>query len=321
MYASTGKRGPPSVATSVASAGASRAPSSVGSGPGSGWASGPPRSPPGRGRGPQPPTSQSRTSDRFDWSEEVERSEIEQRNNPPARSLAPSQTSNTARRPPYDPDGPPEPSRVYEYNEEDQPRHSRAAAMSDVFERDPLPPPPAPPSVRGGRGGGARPPGIDDPDYDPWNDPPPPAPADTARPSTVEQPPEIVDPAAPWAGYGAPRLELPTKIQKKGTWTCSQHGALCSPGICKERAKYEAAERMRIKREEWEEKRIQREASRAKKKKKEEKREKDAEAMGLGGRPRPPHIRGNSNSNRSETNSDTSRDDGNFTLTLISSCT
>ena len=311
---STGKRGgPPSVASSVASAGTSRAPSSVGSK--SAWARGPPRGGP-QGRGPTPAASQqSRTSDRFDWSEDVERFEIEQRNNPPARSQAPSQSSNPARRAPYDPDGPPEPSRVYEYTEEDQPRYSTAAAMTDILGGDPPPRPPAPPSVRGGRGAAARPPGIDDPDYDPWNDP---APADTAGSSTVdEQPPQPDDPANPWADYTAPRLELPTKIQKRGTWTCSQHGALCSPGICKERAKYEAAERMRIKREGWEKDRIEREARHEKKKKKKEKEEAEAEAMGLGGQQR---HRGNTNSsNRSESNSDDD-DDGNFTGTLIPTC-
>ena len=202
---------------------------------------------------------------------------------------------------------------MYEYTEEDQPKYSVAAAMSDPLGGYPLPPP-APPSLRGSSGGGARPPGIEDPE---WNDAP--APADTAGPSAVEQPPQPVDPAAPWAGYGATQLELPIKIQKRGTWTCSQHGAPCSPGICKERARFEAAERMRIKREEWERKRTEREERNAKKKMKEAKREKDAEAMGLGGRQRPPHHRGNTNSsNRSETNSD---DDGNFIDTLIPSCT
>jgi hypothetical protein len=125
--------------------------------------------------------------------------------------------------------------------------------MSDIFENDPYL---APPSARSGRGG-TRPPGIDDPDYDPWN-----APAEAAEPA-IDQP-EAVDPAAPWAEYDAPRLEPPTKVKKKGQWTCPQHGPLCNPGICKERARFEYDERMRTKREEWEEERIQREANRAK---------------------------------------------------------
>ena len=193
-----------------------------------------------------------------------------------------------------------EPSREYEYNEEDQPRHSTVAAMSDIFEGDH---PPAPPSVRSGRGE-TRPPGLDDPDYDQWNPP-----VEAAGPA-IEQP-EAGDPTKPWAGYDAPRLEPPTKVQKKGEWTCPQHGPLCKPGICKERARVERDERMRIEREGWEELRIQREARRAKNKKKEEKREKDAEAMGLGGRDRPSHLRrGSASSKMSKSDSDTSRDGG-----------
>jgi hypothetical protein len=246
-------------------------------------------------------TTQSRTIERFDLSEDVERHELDQRNNPPARSPAPSLSlsSNPAQRPPYDPDGPVEPSREYEYTEEDQPRYSIFAAMSDIFENDLYL---APPSTGSGRGG-TRPPGIDDPDYDPGN-----APAEAAEPAIGQ--PEAVDPAAPWAEYDALRLEPPTKVRKKGQWTCPQHGPLCNPGICKERARFEYDERMRTKREEWEEERIEREANRAKWK---EEREKEAEAMGLGGRQRPPHLRRgapSSSGNKSGSDSDTSRDEG-----------
>jgi hypothetical protein len=177
--------------------------------------------------------------------------------------------------------------------------------MSDIFENDPYPPAP---SVRSGRGG-TRPPGIDDPDFDPWN-----APAEPAG-AAFDQP-EVVDPAKPWATYGAHRQELPTKVQKRGEWSCNLHGPLCKPGICKERARVERDERMRIEREGWEEQRIQREANRAKKKAKEAKREEEAEAMGLGGRQRP-HLRGNNNSNSNKSGTDTDTDDGNFTDTLI----
>ncbi|KAF8262684.1 hypothetical protein EI94DRAFT_663445 [Lactarius quietus] len=299
------KRGPPSV-SSVASSISSRAPSTAGSS--NAWSSRgapPPPAPPGLD---SRLTSQSRTSDRFDWSEDVERFEAEQMNNPPIRSQAPSVSSAPARRPPYDPDGPVEPSRNYEYTEEDKPRHSTVAAMSDIFDDDV--PPPATPSVRSGRGG-TQPPGLNDPDYDPWN--PPAEAADFA-----DDQPEACDSEAPWVNYAEPRLEPPTKIKKKGQWTCSQHGSLCSPGICKERAKHECDERMQKEREKWDEEKRQRDAARAKKHKKREKKEADAEAMGQGGRARPPHFgRGNTssgnnsssnNNNRSGADSDTSRD-------------
>jgi hypothetical protein len=135
----------------------------------------------------------------------------------------------------------------------------------------------------------------------PWNLPP----EATARP-TINLP-EAGDPVAPWAGYDALRLVPPTKVKKMSEWVCPQHGLLCSPGICKERARLERDERMRIEREKWEEQRIQREARRAKKKEREERREKEAEAMGIGEPQRPPHFRGSSK--RSGTDTETSRDE------------
>jgi hypothetical protein len=218
-----------------------------------------------------------------------------------ARSFSsPPSAPSPARRPPYDPDGPVELSREYEYTEEDRPTHSTVTVMSDIFDGNHSS---APPSVRRGRGR-TRPPGIDDPDYDPWN-----APAEAAG-SAIEQP-EAVYPAAPWARYDAPRLELPTKVQKKDEWTCPQHGPLCNPGICKERAQVELDERMRIACE-TELQIIERVARRAKKKDRGEGREKEAEAMALGGRHGPPHFRGNSNSNKSGTSDDALRDEGNL---------
>ena len=194
-----------------------------------------------------------------------------------------------------------EPSRAYDYTEEDQPRHSTVAAMSAIFDDDP---PPVAPSVRSGRGG-ARPPGMDDPDYDPWN-----APADAAEP-VIDQS-EACDPATPWVNYDAPRLEPPTKVKKKGEWTCPQHGSLCNPGICKERARVERDKRMRDDREKWEKEKREREAKYQKKRDREKKK-----AMGEGERDRPPHLRrgttssGNNNSNNnSDPDTDTSRDRG-----------
>jgi hypothetical protein len=140
----------------------------------------------------------------------------------------------------------------------------------------------------------------------PWNLPP----EATARP-TINQP-EAGDPVAPWAGYDALRLVPPIKVKKMSEWVCPQHGLLCSPGICKERARLERDEQMRIEREKWEEQKIQHEARRAKKEEREGRREKEAEAMGIGEQQRPPHLRGGSN--RSGTDTSTSRDEGNFLI-------
>jgi len=119
----------------------------------------------------------------------------------------------------------------------------------------------------GSGSGGTRPLGPDDPDYYPWN---PPASGQSRASTAVNL----------WEGYDAPRLEPPTKVKKKGEWTCPQHGSLCSPGICKERARVERDERMRKEREKWEEEKKHREFRRAKEQQKRER--KKAGAMGEG---------------------------------------
>ena len=237
--------------------------------------------------------SQSRTSEPFDWSKDVEQFELERINGPPASTSAPSFSSHPAPRQLYDPHSPIEPSRVYDYDEEDQPRHSTVAAMTDLFDDGFFA---EVPSVRSGNGG-ARAPGPDDPDYDPWN---PPAGTENL-----------------WEGYDTPRLEPPTKVQKNGEWTCPQHGSLCSPGICKERGRVERDKRMRDEREKREEERTQRETRRARG---QFKREKKATVTGEGKgerRLRPTHLRGNSStsssnssSNNGSDSSDTSRNQG-----------
>ena len=285
LYTFTGRRGPPSV-SSVASAATSRAPSTAGgsSARPSRSAAAPP-TPPGLGNRF---TSQSHTPGRFDWSEDVEQFESEQRNNRPVRSPASSISAAPAWRQSFDPNGPIEPSRDYEYTEEDQPRHSTVAAMTDIFEDDYVPP--AACGVRSGKGG-TRPPGIDDPDYDPWNPP-----EDIAPPSCDQS--EAGEPATHWPGYEEPRLDPPTKVKKVDPdWTCSQHGSLCSYGICKERASHERAKRQQKEREKREKEKLEREVARAKKALAKEKK-KDAA------------LDERSGSSSSSSDSDTSRDEG-----------
>ena len=69
---------------------------------------------------------------------------------------------------------------------------------------------------------------FDAPEYDRWN-------------------PPAGDAVNLWEGYGV--SVPPTKVMKKGEWTCPHHGSRCSPGICKERARFKRDERMRKKAE------------------------------------------------------------------------
>lgn len=59
----------------------------------------------------------------------------------------------------------------------------------------------------------------------------------------------------PWDEYDAPRQDPPTRVKRKGEdiWFCPQHGPLCTPGICKARARVERDERWQKEREEREE--------------------------------------------------------------------
>lgn len=143
--------------------------------------------------------------------------------------------------------------------------------------------------------GGTRPPGIDDTDYDPWS----PA-ADDALP---------VDQSFEWDGYDAPLREPPTKLPKKGEWKCPEHGPLCNPDICKERASYELAKRLQEERERREKENLDREVKRAKALKKERKK---ADVMAEGPR-----------SGRSGSNSDGDvlRDEGTIPIARLLSHT
>ncbi|KAH9174357.1 hypothetical protein EDB89DRAFT_566662 [Lactarius sanguifluus] len=141
--------------------------------------------------------------------------------------------------------------------------------MSDIFE-DSLAPIAAP--VRSGRGG-TKPLGIDDPDYDPWNPP-----AEVAAPADDQS--QVCDAETVWDDYAKPQRELPTKVKKKGTWDCPQHGPLCNPGICKERARYERDERTREDNEKEDRKKRAREFKNAKKQYEKEENKKAEAASG-----------------------------------------
>jgi len=137
--------------------------------------------------------------------------------------------------------------------------------MSDIFEHHPAP---TTPSVRSGRLGGTRPPGLEDPDYNFWAD----ADAQPEPQPPAFDVPEVHDPERPWNGYDKPRLEPPTKVKKNGDWTCPQLGPLCTPGICKEHARFERDKRMKEEREKLEEENRERELKRARNKERRERK-------------------------------------------------
>ena len=141
------------------------------------------------------------------------------------------------------------------------------AAMSDIFANDDDPAP-ATPSFRGGRRGGTGPPGLEDPGYNPWAD------ADAySEPQPAIDELEDHDPAVPWKNYDMPRQELPTKVQKRGEWTCTLHGPLCHPGICTEYARVERVKWEREQREKREEEKRDRELRRAKNKERKDRKD------------------------------------------------
>ncbi|KAH8984208.1 hypothetical protein EDB86DRAFT_163377 [Lactarius hatsudake] len=219
-------------------------------------------------------------------------------------SSARSSTVSTgpARRRPYDPDGPIEPARTYDYTEEDQPRPSTVAAMSDIIEDELA-------SIAtsiGSGSGGTRPLGLDDPECVPCNPP-----AEAAV--TVSDQSQAGDTATMWEDYAKPReRELPAKLE--GEWDCPQHGPLCKPGICKERARVEREKRQSDERKKREEEKKLRDARREKAQKK---RGKKAKVMGQGESRRelPPHLPGNalggsSSNNNNGSDNDSSRGRG-----------
>jgi hypothetical protein len=117
---SAGKRGSSSVSPD-APTGISCASSSVGS-------SNTPITPPSLA-----PTF-SQALDYYDWSASVESTKSKRINSPPASTPPSIFSSHPAPGQLYDPLSPLDPSRVYEYDDVDRPRHSTVAAMMDLFD-------------------------------------------------------------------------------------------------------------------------------------------------------------------------------------------
>jgi hypothetical protein len=145
----------------------------------------------------------------FDWGNEVDRLELEQ----DIRCATPSATSasfksgprgsNVRRR--YDPEGPIDPDQNYEYEEDDRPKRSIVDAMKEVSDGD-----------------------SDEEMVQNWHH-------DT----------QDVEDDDLWIAYDTPRWEPHTKVNRKGgeEWGCLDHGPMCNPGICKERAQVEREHR------------------------------------------------------------------------------
>ena len=199
------------------------------------------------------PTAQCGAYEHFNWSDEVDRNEEDQDEAPPtptassisvnlnsegyeedglsssaSRWCEPSKRSMiTTKSPPHrghgrGPGGPVDPDQYYKYHEDDRPR-TMAAAMENLFDDDSFDDEPRAASVtssaelwsvEGDVGGGSE--------------------------ASVNN--------NLWEGYDAPRQDTPTGIRRvkipgeeggKEDWLCAEHGPMCSPGICKARAKHE----------------------------------------------------------------------------------
>lgn len=185
----------------------------------------------------------------FDWSDEVDRGFEAQQGDvptsPQSASTARAPVRHTAppRRAP-EPAGAIDPSRDYEYDEDDVPKRSTSDAMKDIFHG-------APKVAASVENAGLHnleeeeEEGLED-DYLAWNYPH----AVDASPAGDE-----VDIKNPWDGYDAPRMEPPVKVNIKGgeKWICPEHGSTCSPGICKARAYVEHMRRKEKERDERQE--------------------------------------------------------------------
>jgi len=120
----------------------------------------------------------------------------------------------------------------------------------------------------------------------------------------------VDDDRDPWNGYDAPKWEPPTKINTKGgeKWQCPDHGPLCNPGICKERARVELERRRQKEQEERQEAKRRREEKWEREKKKKENREAKAAGRDLP-HDLPPHLAGGSDGGSDSSSSS----DGNST--------
>lgn len=266
FYRFLGIRGPPSTtSTSITSPPASRAPSTIGSGQGSRAHS---------ARAPANPPSLSMEYQRFDWAADCDRYETEQDSEPATPSASsPSfnPSSGVYKAPPRrapDPEGPIDPDQEYEYKD-DRPKRSISVAMNEVFDSDIE----LPPATWGICDNGMT---EDDP--------------------------------APWNGYDATRWEDPTKIPRIGPdreeWKCPDHGPMCNPGICKERARIERERReLKVHEERMERKRVRDEKREQKRLKEERKLARAEDADGQ-------RSTNGSDSTGSETDRDGSRNGG-----------
>ena len=233
FYHFLGGRGPPSTAsTGIKSPPASRAPSTIGGSQG------------GRAnstRAPAKPPSLTMEYQRFNWADDLEEEQDDQPATPSASGSSinlGSGVSKTPRRGAPDPEGPLDPDQDYEYQDDDKPKRSISEAMKAAFANT--------------------------------------ANADNLPPATWGVEDGIKDDPEPWIGYAAPKWEAPTKINRKGPdreeWKCPDHGPMCNPGICKERARIERERRWLKEHEERQEKKRERDEKREQKRLKEERK-------------------------------------------------
>ena len=277
FYRFIGSRGPPSTApTSITSPPASRAPSTIGSGQGSRAHS---------ARAPAKPPSLTMEYQRFDWADDFDRYEAEQDDEPTTPSASSSSFNLSSavykapRRRAPDPEGPIDPDQDYEYPD-DRPKRSISVAMNEVFD------------------------GAAEADL-------PPATWGIGDNGITEDDPK------PWNGYTATKWEPPTKINRKGPdreeWKCPDHGPMCNPGICKERARIERERRWLKEHEERMEKKRERDDKREQKRLKDERKLARAEGTydqppQFANRQRSTNGSDSSSSNSDSTGSETDRD-------------
>ena len=271
-----------------------------------------------------------RPYEHFDWSDDVERrfdaGQEDARSSAGMSTVSRGLGGYTApppRKP--DPQGAIDPDQDYEYDEEDVPRRSTAAAMRDMFDSAP-------------RAASAR---INTAlhnveeeanDYVAWVYPEAVATAQdwggeaavneavaTAQDWSGEAAVETVN---PWDGYDAPRMEGPIKINIKAgeEWICPEHGAECNPGICKARARLESDRRRQKEHDDRQEAKRKRMENAEKKRLKAESRglagDKPLQRYrGAGGRSDSDSDRGSGSGSESETKDDGSQDSGTCVIT------
>ena len=259
-------------------------------------------------------TPQFRPYEHFDWSDDVERrfdaGQEDARSTAGMSTVSRGPGGYTApppRKP--DPQGAIDPDQDYEYDEEDVPRRSTAAAMKDMYDSAPKAP-----SVRNNTA-------LHDVeeeanDYVAWVYPEAVA---TAHDRSGEA---AVNTVNPWDGYDAPRMEGPIKINIKAgeEWICPEHGAECNPGICKARARLESDRRRQKEHDDRQEAKRKRMENQEKKRLKAESRGLSGDKplqryRGAGGRSGSDSDRGSGSGSESEAKDDGSQDSGTCVIT------